>query len=45
MRRLSVRDDNCEHKQTVVYSISLRKGITVERRRRKASGPIARCAG
>jgi hypothetical protein len=39
-RRLSWGDDNCEREIARVNSISL-KGITVERRRRKASGPTA----
>jgi hypothetical protein len=40
-RELSVVNDNCKHEFAVVYSIA-HKGITVERRRRKASGPNAR---
>ena len=38
-RRMSSRDDNCQRESARVNSISLHKGITVERRRRKASGP------
>jgi hypothetical protein len=40
-RELSVVNDNCKHEFAVVYSIA-HKGKTVERRRRKASGPKAR---
>ena len=39
---LSASADNCKHGIAVVYSTPLRKGIPVERRRRKASGPNAR---
>jgi hypothetical protein len=39
---LSVLNDNCKREFAEVYSTSLRKGIPVERRRRKASGPMAR---
>jgi hypothetical protein len=38
-RRLSSGNDSCQHEVARVNSISLHKGITVERRRRKASGP------
>lgn len=39
---LSACTDNCKWKFADVYSASSGKGITVERRRRKASGPRAR---
>jgi predicted nucleic acid-binding Zn ribbon protein len=38
-RRLSFANDNCQRNSARVNSTSLYKGITVERRRRKASGP------
>jgi hypothetical protein len=38
---MSAATDNCFRYVAVVYSRSLRKGKTVERRRRKASGPNA----
>ena len=41
---MSAATDNCFRYVAVVYSRSLRKGITVERRRRKTSGPKAQGA-
>jgi hypothetical protein len=42
LHELSVRNDNCKHGFAEVYSTTLRKGKPVERRGRKASGPMAR---